>query len=75
MKYADGSEVKLGDTVRLSDGTSGKLVADIGAGAFLQSYPRQEWSYLRTGFLLETDFAGLVYFPDIAQQVKKASSM
>jgi hypothetical protein len=43
------------------------VVADIDGGVFSERC-KEGWSYLKTGILVDTDFGGLVHYPNIAQE-------
>ena len=62
MKYPDGQEVKIGDKVKLWDGCYGVVVASIDAGEYRPGYPKDEWSYLKAGVLIDSDKAGLIHY-------------
>jgi hypothetical protein len=55
MQYVDGRPVELGDRVRLWADCTGTVVCAIDNNAYLDSYPREEWSYLGRGVLIHTD--------------------
>ena len=63
MLYADGNEAKLGDTVAIDRQHRGVVVANIDGAEFNEHFA-SGWGYLKTGILVETDFAGLVHYPD-----------
>ena len=62
MKYADGTAIKRGDRVRIAGKHRGVVVADIDGAAYLESYPKEQWTYLGSGVLIDTDFGGLVHY-------------
>lgn len=64
MKYSDGTLVHLGDRVRADYDLIGVVVASIDTGEYSEEYPENEWSYLKTGVLIDTEEAGLVHFSD-----------
>ncbi len=63
MRYTDGNEAKLGDTVAIDEKHRGIVVANIDGDEYSERYA-SGWKYLKTGILVETDFAGLVHYPD-----------
>ena len=63
MRYADGNDAKLGDTVAIDEKYRGLVVADIDGGKFSERF-KEGWSYLKTGILVDTDFGGLVHYPN-----------
>jgi hypothetical protein len=62
MKYADGTKIKLGDKVLISGKYHGVVVADIDGDNYSESSPKEQWSYLGTGVMIDTDFGGLVHY-------------
>jgi len=62
MKYTDGTEIKLGDKVIISGEYHGVVIADIDGVEYSESYPKDQWSYLETGVLIDTDFGGIVHY-------------
>jgi len=63
MRYADGNEARLGDKIAIDEKYRGVVVADIDGGEFSERYA-SGWAYLKTGILVDTDFGGLVHYPD-----------
>ncbi len=53
---------KIGHRVVLRD-VEGLLVADIRNGDFAPGYTREDWFYLRDGYLVLDDEVGLVHVP------------
>ena len=68
MKYSDGNEAQLGDLVLIDGKYKGTVVASIGAGQYSAAAPKEQWAYLKTGILIDTDFGGLVHYPDVASE-------
>lgn len=62
MKYEDGTEMKLGDKVLISEKYHGVIVADIDNAEYLESNPKEQWEYLGSGVIIDTDFGGLVHY-------------
>lgn len=66
MKYVDGQTMLAGDVVLISGQYRGTVVAAIDDRSYL---PKQEaWAYLGRGSVIDTDFAGLVHYPDDADE-------
>ncbi|MDI9237907.1 hypothetical protein QLQ15_03175 [Lysobacter sp. LF1] len=63
MRYASGEVPRLGDRVAIDARYRGTVVACIGRD-HPPEYPAAEWAYLERGLLIDTDFAGLVHYPD-----------
>ena len=64
MHYADGQEIKVGDTVVIHAADSGVVVACFDTRAFSDTCSEAEWGYLTSGVMIDTDFAGLVHYDD-----------
>lgn len=62
MKYADGTEMKLGDRVVIAGKYRGVVVADIDGSNYSAVHPKEQWAYLGSGVMIDTDFAGLVHY-------------
>lgn len=63
MNYANGTQVQMGDQVKIAGQYAGTVVADIDSGRFSPAYPAEQWGYLRTGILVNTVFGGLLHYP------------
>jgi hypothetical protein len=64
MKYLSGDTAHLGDTVKLGDGASGKIVCSMDTSEYSAEYPRSEWGYLGRGVLIESPEVGLIHHLD-----------
>lgn len=62
MRYADGSEIKVGDTVAIHANDRGTVVACFDTREFSARCPEADWSYLTSGVMVDTSFAGLVHY-------------
>jgi hypothetical protein len=62
MKYLTGDEVQIGDQV-VADKSNGIVVCVIDTGQYSDTHPSDQWSYLNTGAMVETDEMGLVHYP------------
>lgn len=60
MKYPDGTEARLGDRVRITNGDTGMIVASMDTNEFSNEYPAKNYAHLRTGILILTDKGALV---------------
>lgn len=72
MKYGRGDKICTGDQVSIDTKYKGVVVANIEAGDYSDNYPKEEWSHLKTGVLIDTDFGGLVHYDQeglIAEEV------
>jgi hypothetical protein len=64
MEYPDGQEVRLGDTVTLGSDQQGIVVCSIDTGEYSDAYPRDQWSYLSTGVLIDFPSYGLIHYKE-----------
>jgi len=62
MRYKNGSAVRLGDRVRLSNGDEGTVVFSIDTDEYSPDFPKAEWSYLSKGVMVRTTQGALVHF-------------
>jgi len=64
MKYSDGIEIMLGDKVLISGKYHGVVVANIDGDEYSKSNPKEQWAYLGSGVIIDTDFGGLVHYQE-----------
>ncbi len=64
MKYPDGQDVKLGDTVALKQDQQGVVVCSIDTGEYSDAYPLAQWNYLNSGVLIEFSSYGLIHYKE-----------
>jgi hypothetical protein len=64
MKYPDGREVRLGDTVALESDQRGIVVCSIDTGEYSAAYARAQWGYLDAGILVEFPSYGLIHYKE-----------
>jgi hypothetical protein len=62
MKYTDGQNVSVGDRVELWNSQQGTVVCSIDDDKFTSEFPRSEWNYLKSGFLVRTDDGELFHY-------------
>jgi len=60
MYYSDGQRIEIGDKVSLDKKYSGVVKAIIEEKLFSNECPKEAWSYLKSGIVIDTDFGGLV---------------
>ena len=60
MKYANGTDIKPGDVVRIDTQYRGRVIASMDTGEYLPG--EDGWAYLGTGIMVDTDFGGLVHY-------------
>jgi len=54
--------MRLEDQVSLDKKYSGVIKAIIEEDLFSAEYSKEQWSYLKTGILIDTDFGGIVHY-------------
>lgn len=64
MRYSDGNDARVGDRVQIDGQFRGIVVASIDTGHYSSAFPEAEWSYLKEGILIDTEFAGVVHYRD-----------
>ena len=52
----------LGDVLKLWEGCVGVVVCSIDDGEYSPKYPEEDWSYLKSGILIDSDQGGLVHY-------------
>jgi hypothetical protein len=71
MRYSDGNEARIGDVIAIDEHHHGNVVANLDANQFSDAFPRESWQHLQRGILVETDFAGLVHYPNGEHEVMR----
>jgi len=64
MRYVSGQDVLPGDIVQIDTNYRGTVVACISEGKYLPPHRPEQWGYLKSGVLIDTDFGGLVHYPE-----------
>lgn len=64
MNYENGEKVCLWDRVRVGGDDKGIVVCSIDDEQFSQLFPKEQWSYLQTGIMIDTTYGGLVHYPE-----------
>jgi hypothetical protein len=62
MRYQDGQKVIAGDVVQIDGRYQGLVIAAIDDKSYLAG--AEDWEYLGSGAMINTDFAGLVHYPE-----------
>jgi hypothetical protein len=62
MKYPDGTEARVGDVIRFASGATGVVVASMDTDEYSQKHPREQWSYLKVGVMIDCTDAGLIHY-------------
>ena len=70
MKYPDGQDVRLGDTVKMWANAEGVVVCSMDTKEFSDDFPEAEWGYLKKGVLIQSAHAGLVHYPDADNSIE-----
>jgi hypothetical protein len=60
VKYEDGSEIQPGDLVQIDTRYRGTVIASMDTDRYLPGH--EQWRYLGTGIMVDTDFGGLVHY-------------
>lgn len=61
MKYPDGQEVRLGDRVKMCPNDIGIVVASMDTDEYSAKEPKEQWSYLKEGVMIQSPF-GLIHY-------------
>ena len=62
LKYLDGQEIRLGDTVRMDGGGEGVVVFSIDTDEYTDEFPKAHWEYLTRGVMIDFPKYGLIHF-------------
>jgi hypothetical protein len=62
MKYEGGDNIQVGDEVSIDTKYKGTVVANIESGEYSILHTKDQWGYLKTGVLIDTDFGGIVHY-------------
>lgn len=65
MEYSHGEVLKIGDFVELLDGVRGTVVCNISDSLFSDMYKQEDWEYLKTGILVDSEEAGLIHYVEL----------
>ena len=64
MRYRDGQDVLPGDIVSIDTTYRGTVVGCIDTAQYSPPLSHAQCGYLGTGILVDTDFGGMVHYPD-----------
>jgi len=70
MKYSDGSDVKLGDKVKLGQDENGVVVCSIDDHGYSEDFPESQWSYLKEGVMINFPMWGLIHYAEPEEDLK-----
>ena len=62
MRYSDGQEVRLGDSIKLGEDEGGIVVCSIDTGEYTDEHSEAQWSYLKKGVMINFPKYGLIHF-------------
>ena len=71
MLYPDGDCVKLGDKVKLWNGSHGTVVCSIDTNEYAPAYPKAEWEYLESGIIIKTDNGRLFHYVETDEDFER----
>jgi len=63
VRYADYNEAKVGDEVAIDDIYKGIVVASLDTDEYSARCQREDWAYLGTGIVVDTNFGGFIHYP------------
>ena len=64
MRYPNGTQIKVGDPIKLSNGETGTVVFCVDTGEYSEGFPKEEWQYLKTGVMVKTNKGALIHFTE-----------
>jgi hypothetical protein len=64
MKYIDGTKIYVGDRVELVNQGYGVVVCSIDDALYMESYAKDDWSYLEKGVLIKMDNGSLIHYTE-----------
>ena len=70
MRYPDGTDIRVGDRVKIAGDDFGVVVLSIDANAYSADFPAQEWSYLKKGILIKSEKMGLVHYEEYSDDIE-----
>jgi hypothetical protein len=70
MKYSDGTEAHVGDTVKFSDGTYGMVMCVMDTNEYTSEFPCEEWSYLQRGAMIKSESMGLIHYEQFDEEIE-----
>ena len=73
MKYVDGQEVIIGDRVQLGDDKGGIVVCSIDRNEYSKEHPKEKWSYLGKGVVIDFPMFGLIHYEEPELDLKLIS--
>ena len=75
MLYTNGVCVKLGDKVKLWNGSHGTVVCSIDTHEYTPTFPKAEWGYLETGIIIKSDEGSLFHYSESDEDFERIESV
>ena len=69
MRYLDGNEARIGDTIRLDNGQLATVVFSVDTCEFSEDFPESELSYLASGIMIRTESGELIHYEEESNQL------
>ena len=70
MKYRDGTNIRVGDRIRIAGDDYGLTVVSIDTNEYSPEFPEQEWNYLKKGILIKSEKVGLVHYDEYSDDIE-----
>lgn len=70
MRYTDGTDIRVGDKVKIADDDFGVVVFSIDTNEYSIGFPAHEWSYLKKGIMIKSDKMGLVHYEQYSDDIQ-----
>jgi len=64
MKYPNGTDIRLGDEVQLSNGETATVMFSIDTNEYTDEFKKSEWEYLKKGIMVKTKDGSLIQYED-----------
>jgi len=64
MNYENGEKVCLWDRVKVGGDDKGIVVFSVDDNQYSSLFPKEKWSYLQRGAMIDTTFGGLVHYSE-----------
>ncbi len=70
MHYSDGTDIRIGDKVKIADDDFGVVVFSIDTNEYSADFPAQEWNYLKNGIMIKSGKMGLVHYAKYSEDIQ-----
>jgi hypothetical protein len=70
MHDSKGRQIRLGDRLNIGGGIAGVVVCSIDTDEYSPNFPKDAWSYLGSGIMVQTERAGLVHLNESNEDIK-----